>query len=227
MSVLRFFALAGSFALLAVPPARAGDAPSLSVSGYLFSHQTGTGNGSRGEFSVDALYPTRFGALYLQDGEGGWALPAPLGFASLGVASEPVWGLGGGVSQSLWIARYGFDLPRGGALSLGYAGRLGDSHPGKLVAANLQAPLGSWRGQDFSLQGWASLADQPRRRSLERAAGDGDWRLEQANLLLVMSHPLSRAWALQLGAGSRWSADAGGGHTAGWQTLLGLSWTLR
>ncbi|MEO9453815.1 hypothetical protein, partial [Chromobacterium phragmitis] len=154
--------------LLAVPPCHAddGQALDLSISTELMTRQTSYGNSSRLQPSVDLQYRTRFGALYVQDGEGGWALPAPGGWVSLGVASEPAWSLGGGVSQSLALARYGFDLPRDGSLSVGYASRIGDSHPGQLLVATLDAPLGDWMGQKFSVLGWASLANQKRRRGL-------------------------------------------------------------
>ncbi|MFB0823763.1 hypothetical protein ACEU07_00570 [Chromobacterium violaceum] len=214
--------------LLAAPPCRAdgGKDLDLSISTELMTRQTSYGNSSRLQPSVDLQYRTRFGALYVQDGEGGWALPAPAGWVSLGVASEPAWSLGGGVSQSLALARYGFDLPRDGSLSFGYASRIGDSHPGQLLVATLDAPLGDWMGQKFSVLGWASLANQKRRLGLNHHDDGSGWQLEQSNLLLVMSHPLSRHWTLDLGAGSRWAAENTGEHTAGWQTLLGFTWKL-
>lgn len=198
----------------------------LSISTELMTRKTDYGNSSRLQPSVDLQYRTRLGALYVQDGEGGWALPAPGGWVSLGVASEPAWSLGGGVSQSLALARYGFDLPRDGSLSFGYASRIGSSHPGQLLAATLDAPLGDWMGQKFSVLGWASLANQKRRLGLNHSDDGPGWQLEQSNLLLVMSHPMGQRWTLDLGAGSRWAAENTGSHTAGWQTLLGFTWKL-
>ncbi|MBM2885481.1 hypothetical protein JFK97_13875 [Chromobacterium phragmitis] len=198
----------------------------LSISTELMTRKTDYGNSSRLQPSVDLQYRTRLGALYVQDGEGGWALPAPGGWVSLGVASEPAWSLGGGVSQSLALARYGFDLPRDGSLSFGYASRIGSSHPGQLLAATLDAPLGDWMGHKFSVLGWASLANQKRRLGLNYSDDGPGWQLEQSNLLLVMSHPMGQRWTLDLGAGSRWAAENTGSHTAGWQTLLGFTWKL-
>ncbi|QEL56878.1 hypothetical protein [Chromobacterium paludis] len=212
--------------LLAALPCRADEGKDLdlSISTELMTRQTSYGNSSRLQPSVDMQYRTRFGALYVQDGEGGWALPAPGGWVSLGVASEPAWSLGGGVSQSLSIARYGVDLPRDGSLSFGYASRIGSRHPGQLLVASLDAPLGSWHGQQFSVLGWGSLANQKRRLGLSHSDDGQGWQLEQSNLLLVMSHPLGQHWTLDLGAGSRWAAENTGGRTAGWQTLLGFTW---
>ncbi|OHX12502.1 hypothetical protein [Chromobacterium sphagni] len=226
MSLMKF--LAAACALLATLPCRADDGKDLdlSISTELMTRQTSYGNSSRLQPSVDMQYRTRFGALYIQDGEGGWALPAPAGWVSLGVASEPIWSLGGGVSQSMGVARYGFDLPKDGSLSFGYADRIGDQHPGHLLVASLDAPLFDWRGQKFSLLGWASLANQTRRLSLGHSDDGAGWQLEQSNLLLVMSHPLGQRWTLDVGAGSRWAAENTGSHTAGWQTLLGFTWKL-
>ncbi|POZ63886.1 hypothetical protein [Chromobacterium alticapitis] len=214
--------------LLASLPCLADDGKDLdlSISAELMTRQTAYGNSSRLQPSVDLQYRTRFGALYVQDGEGGWALPAPGGWMSLGVASEPAWSLGGGVSQSLSIARYGLDLPRDGSLSFGYASRIGDSHPGQLLVASLDAPLGDWMGQKFSVLGWASLANQKRRLGLNHSDDGKGWQLEQSNLLLVMSHPMGQHWTLDLGTGSRWAAENTASHTAGWQTLLGFTWKL-
>ncbi|MGC0153732.1 hypothetical protein ACPRNU_14815 [Chromobacterium vaccinii] len=225
--MFRLPALASLFCLLAALPCRADDGKDLdlSISTELMTRQTAYGSSSRLQASVDLQYRTRFGALYLQDGEGGWALPAPGGWVSLGVANEPVWSLGGGVSQSMAVARYGIDLPRDGSLSFGYADRIGDHNRGRLLVASLDAPLFDWRGQRFGLLGWASLSDHTRRLSLDHDDNGSGWRLEQSNLLLVMSHPMGRHWTLDLGAGSRWGAELGG-RDAGWQTLLGFTWKL-
>lgn len=212
---------------LALLPAlgRADDStPSLSVSAYASTHQVDHGSSSQLQFGVEALYPTAYGAAYWQDGEGGWIVPAPAGWVALGVANEPLWALGSHAAQNLGIARYGLDLPRQGSLSIGYATRLGPSNPGDMLVANLDAPLAMLGHDKLSLWGWASLANRQRRQSLQHAANGARWRLEQGNLLLVLTHPLQPHWDLLAGIGSRWVADENNGHGAGWQTLLGLSW---
>ncbi|MEN3811987.1 hypothetical protein ABD440_16435 [Chromobacterium piscinae] len=195
----------------------------LSISTELMTRQTSYGNSSRLQPSVDLQYRTRFGALYVQDGEGGWALPAPAGWVSLGVANEPAWSLGGGVSQSLALARYGFDLPRDGSLSFGYASRIGDSHPGQLLVATLDAPLGDWMGQKFSVLGWASLANQKRRLGLNHHDDGSGWQLEQSNLLRCWASP-GNCDALRSAAGRRLPdrqplppGRAGAGARRGWR----------
>ncbi|MBV8046809.1 MAG: hypothetical protein JO171_06635 [Paludibacterium sp.] len=211
-------------ALAALPCLADDNAPSLSISNAVATHQTNSGSSSQWQVGVEALYPTRYGAAYWQDGEGGWLVPAPAGWAALGVAFEPIWSLGGHASQSLGVARYGFDLPRDGSLSFGYAARIGNSNPGHLMVADLDAPFAQIGRHTLSLWGWASLADRQRRQSLDQADNGTAWQLEQANLLLVVSHPLTAHWSLQAGAGSHWQADAGGRRTAGWQTLFGVTW---
>jgi hypothetical protein len=202
-------------------------APSLSVLTAVTTRQTDGGSSSRLQAGISALYPTAYGALYWQDGEGGLALPAPGGWLSLGVANEPIWSLGAvGVSQNLAVARYGVDLPGDGALSVGYADRIGSGHPGQLIVANLDARLATLGADSLRLWGWASLADRQRRQSLDHDTAGGEWSQEQSNLLLVWVHPFAPHWALDLGAGSRWGTDQNAGHTAGWQTLVGVTWSM-
>ncbi|TDR76510.1 hypothetical protein [Paludibacterium purpuratum] len=212
--------------LIAAMPCLADDpSPSLSVTGAVVTHQTGDGSTSQTQLGIEALYPTRYGAAYWQDGEGGWLVPAPGGWAALGVAFEPIWSLGGHVSQSLGVARYGFDLPNDGSLSFGYGARLGNSNPGHLFVANLEAPIAKIGRHTLNLWGWASLADRKRRQSLDHQdAQDNGWQLEQSNLMLVVTHPLVGHWTLDGGVGGHWQADQGGHHTAGWQTLVGVTW---
>jgi hypothetical protein len=198
--------------------------PSLSVSAFVSTHQTDYGSSSQLQAGVEALYPTRWGAAYWQDGEGGWILPAPGGWVSLGVANEPIWALGGHDSQNMGLARYGFDLPHDGTLSFGYASRLGNRNPGDLLVANLDAPIARVGIHRIRLWAWASLADSTRRQSLQHEDTANRWQLEQCNLLLVVSHPIAAHWDLNAGVGSRWAADQGGRKTAGWQTLLGVTW---
>lgn len=202
--------------------------PSLSVTSAMVTHQTDYGSSTQLQVGVSALYPTRYGAAYWQDGEGGWLLPAPGGWVSLGAAFEPVWVLGSHASQSLGVARYGFDLPNEGSLSVGYASRLGSHNPGHLLVASLDAPLTMLGRHKLSLVGWASLADKTRRQSLDHPNPSQDgWQLEQGNLLLVVSHPLSGNWYLDAGVGSHWQADQSSHHTAGWQTLIGVTWEMK
>jgi hypothetical protein len=211
--------------MLATLPCLADDmTPTLSISTFVTAHQTDSGSSSLLQGGIEALYPTRYGAAYLQDGEGGWLLSAPAGWVSLGVANEPIWMLGGNVSQNLGVARYGFDLPRKGALSLGYATRIGSSHPGDLLIANLDQPIAELGRTQLHLWGWASLANSERRQSLGHEDNGVGWQLEQSNLMLVAEYPIWQDWNLLAGVGSRWVADQGGSHTAGWQTLLGMSW---
>lgn len=198
--------------------------PSLSVSSYVMTHKIDGGSSSQLQFGIEAQYPTPYGVAYWSDGEGGWVLPAPAGWISLGAANEPIWSLGGNVSQNLGVARYGFDLPHQGVLSIGYATRLGQSNPGDLLIANLDAPLVTLGNNKLSLWGWASLANRQRRQSLEHENNGSRWQVEQSNLLLVLTHPLQPHWDLIAGIGSRWVADTNKTHTAGWQTLLGLTW---
>jgi hypothetical protein len=211
--------------IVAAPHCLADDTqPSLSVSAFATTHQVEHGSTSQLQFGVEALYPTPYGAAYWQDGEGGWVVPAPAGWVSLGVANEPMWSLGSNATQNLGVARYGFDLPRQGTLSVGYATRLGPSNPGAMLIANMDAPIALVGDNKISLWGWASLADGRRRQSLAHEDDGSHWQLEQANLLLIFTHPLQPHWDLHAGIGSRWVANDNGGHTAGWQTLLGLSW---
>jgi hypothetical protein len=199
-------------------------APSLSVSAFVATHQTDYGSSSQLQAGIEALYPTRWGAAYWQDGEGGWVLPAPAGWVSLGVANEPIWALGGHDSQNMGVARYGFDLPHDGSLSFGYASRLGNRNPGDLLVANLDAPIATLGRNTLRVWGWASLANNTRRESLQHEDNGNRWQLEQSNLLLMVSHPIAAHWDLNVGMGSRWAADQGGHETAGWQTLLGVTW---
>jgi len=211
-------------ALVALPCLADDMTPTLSISAFVATHQTDGGSSSQLQSGIEALYPTAYGAAYWQDGEGGWVLPAPAGWVSLGVANEPMWVLGGNVSQNLGVARYGFDLPRNGSVSVGYATRLGPSNPGDLLVVNLDQPIGALGLYQLRLWGWASVADSQRRQSLEHENSGGHWQLEQSNLLLVVEHPIWQDWSLVTGVGSRWVADQGGQHTAGWQTLVGVSW---
>jgi len=211
-------------ALVALPCLADDMTPTLSISAFVATHQTDGGSSSQLQSGIEALYPTAYGAAYWQDGEGGWVLPAPAGWVSLGVANEPMWVLGGNVSQNLGVARYGFDLPRSGTLSLGYATRIGSSHPGDLLIANLDQPLAVLGRTQLHLWGWASLANGERRQSLGHEDNGVSWQLEQSNLMLVAEQPIWQDWSLIAGIGSRWVADQGGARTAGWQTLLGVSW---
>ena len=52
------------------------------------SYQTTCGSTSRLQIDVEALYPTRYGALYWQDGEGGWLVPAPAGYRLVSLMSR-------------------------------------------------------------------------------------------------------------------------------------------
>ena len=206
--------------------AHAGAESSLSASVDVMTRQTASGASSRLQASIEARHDTAIGSFFLQDGEAGWAIPAPAGWVSLSLANEPIWSLGSSSSHNMALARYGVDLPNNGSLSVGLAKRVGNTAPGKMMVLNLEWPLTTWHGQKIELLGWASEADTQRRYSLGHEVANSHWQLEQANLMLVASHPLNREWSLDAGAGSRWAAEARGSHQAGWQTLLGVTWQM-
>jgi hypothetical protein len=138
---------------------------------------------------------------------------------TLAAANESQWELGANSSHWMGVLRYGVDLPQDGSVSIGYADRLGNSSPGKLLVMNLDLTLGNWRNQRISLLGWASLADTTR-TSLGHQADGGGWHLEQSNLLLMLNHPFNPRWSMDVGAGSRWMADSARQHSAGWQAVF-------
>lgn len=199
----------------------ASDALSLGV--WVQTAQTPSGSTSR----LKTTQHIRHGAFYLQDGEAGLATAAPGGSLSLGIANTALWWQGTEDGQNLAVARYALSLPRQGQVSAGWAQRIGGPRHDTLLIASFEQPLGALGRHALSLQGWASLADSARRTSLHHADTGSAWALEQGNLVLMVSHPLRGHWSLNAGIGSRWVADAGGGHTAGWQTLIGLVWDMQ
>lgn len=196
----------------------------LSLDGNLY--QTDAGTGAKLQPSLSLRHDTAYGSLFVQQGEAGLGLPAPGGWMTLAVANESQWELGANSSHWMGVLRYGVDLPQDGSVSIGYADRLGNSSPGKLLVMNLDLTLGNWRNQRVSLLGWASLANTQRAQSLGHQAVGGGWHLEQSNLLLMLNHPFNPRWSMDVGAGSRWMADQQASHSAGWQAVLGINCKL-
>ncbi|MCW3480018.1 hypothetical protein OL229_10700 [Neisseriaceae bacterium JH1-16] len=205
-------------------PALADEPDALAITVGALSRKVPDGVTTRLQTMVEAHHDTAYGRAYIDNGELGWALPAPGGFAAVGVANERLWGYGGPSSSNVALLRYGIDLPQDGTLSVGLADRIGSHTPGKLAVFGIDQPVTTWRNTEWGFSYWGTAADRTRRQSLGNASYGGDYRLEQGNWMITATYPSKARWQLVAGAGTRWEARPDDGYQSGWQTLLGLRW---